>query len=203
MGEHAESSDAVFGAAVAQWRGFHRLSQRELADQLTERGMRVDASAISRIEKGQRSVRLAEALTIADALQIDLEMLVDRARTPRQDWAKIQRKALESVRPLRTPLRDFLAHQIGASVYLLEHPDLAHELGCETPAAYFASQLQMWKAAYPRTVASDDDVTEVDFAFYLSEEQRVGALELLRVVADSLLVDYSEHSDAAAPNADQ
>jgi transcriptional regulator with XRE-family HTH domain len=41
------------------------MSQRELADRLRELGMDVDASAVSRIEKGVRAIRLSEAEAIA------------------------------------------------------------------------------------------------------------------------------------------
>ena len=68
--------DEQFGQAVASNRAALRMSQRDLANALTQAGMKVDAPAVSRIEKGQRAVRLAEALKIASVLGRSLADLV-------------------------------------------------------------------------------------------------------------------------------
>lgn len=70
--------DESFGASVTKARSLRGMSQKDLASALTERGMKVDASAVSRIEKGTRSVRLAEAQLISAALGRELsEMISD------------------------------------------------------------------------------------------------------------------------------
>lgn len=48
-------------------------SQRQLAQELSSRSYRIDPSAITRIEKGQRDVRLAEAIRIAIVLELSLD----------------------------------------------------------------------------------------------------------------------------------
>ncbi|MCR2784077.1 MULTISPECIES: helix-turn-helix transcriptional regulator [unclassified Microbacterium] len=73
--------DESFGSSVAKARSLLGMSQKELASALAERGMKVDASAVSRIEKGQRSVRLAEANVIAGALGRDLGDLLEASGT--------------------------------------------------------------------------------------------------------------------------
>ena len=78
------TSDVEYGQAVASHRAAQRMSQKELAALLTQAGMKVDAPAVSRIEKGQRAVRLAEALKIADALGRDISDLVGARMTARQ-----------------------------------------------------------------------------------------------------------------------
>lgn len=94
MDNEAPNADQLFGQAVVRARQARELSQRAFADKLTTAGMTVDASAVSRIEKGTRSVRLNEALTIADVLDVDLTELVDAAQTTRQIFAR-QRRHLD------------------------------------------------------------------------------------------------------------
>ena len=78
-----------FGEAVLDGRHRQGLSQKALADLLTERGLAVDASAISRIEKGARAIRLSEAAIIADVLGFSLADL-ERTRDPQDDLARLQ-----------------------------------------------------------------------------------------------------------------
>lgn len=53
------------------------ISQAAIAEYLTEQlEHRVDASALSRMEKGVRAVRLDEAVAIADILGVELEALL-------------------------------------------------------------------------------------------------------------------------------
>lgn len=70
----------VFARRLRQERGRAGLSQAALAERLAEvLDQKVDASAITRIEKLERAVRLDEAVVIADVLDVPLEaMLHDR-----------------------------------------------------------------------------------------------------------------------------
>ncbi|MBT2501414.1 helix-turn-helix domain-containing protein [Curtobacterium sp. ISL-83] len=85
------TADQLFGRAVLESRQAREISQRAFAELLTEAGMPVDASAVSRIEKGTRSVRLTEALTIAQVLNLDLSDLVQDTQTPEQIFARQRR----------------------------------------------------------------------------------------------------------------
>lgn len=73
-----EEIESEFGRWVRDQRKEARISQAELA---ARSGLPIDASAISRIESGDRSVRLSEAVAIAGALdqQILPSGLLDRA----------------------------------------------------------------------------------------------------------------------------
>jgi transcriptional regulator with XRE-family HTH domain len=68
--------DKSFGASVKAFRVASDLSQRELADRLAAQGMPADASSISRIENGSRSVRLTEAHAISVALECPIGDLI-------------------------------------------------------------------------------------------------------------------------------
>ncbi|GAA3698953.1 hypothetical protein GCM10022377_09960 [Zhihengliuella alba] len=90
---HAGSPEELFGRVVAMIRKHENLSQREFAERLTRRGMPVDASAVSRIEKGTRSVRLVEALVIAEVLDVDLNTLAGLSETPGQSLRHARKAA--------------------------------------------------------------------------------------------------------------
>jgi len=104
------------------------MSQKQLADRLTERGMRVDAPAISRIESGGRSVRLTEALLIADALDTELEALATYARTPAQRLSRMRRLADIAMNELEEPTADFLNRLLDVRAMLHRHPELLSSL---------------------------------------------------------------------------
>ncbi|RKS84819.1 helix-turn-helix protein [Microbacterium sp. AG790] len=67
-----DEAEPAFGKWVRERRQSLALSQSDLVQRLASRGLLVDASAISRIESGARSVRLGEAIGIADALDSPL-----------------------------------------------------------------------------------------------------------------------------------
>lgn len=70
------TTEQAFGQAVHAHRVQKGWSQRELAERLESAGVGVDASAVSRIEKGTRAVRLSEAVILAQVLDVPLETLL-------------------------------------------------------------------------------------------------------------------------------
>jgi len=83
-----------FGEEVLESRRLQRLSQKDLAELLRQRGLVLDASAISRIEKGARAIRLSEAAVIADVLGFSLSD-VEHPRDPMDDFAR-HRKSIDA-----------------------------------------------------------------------------------------------------------
>ena len=79
-----------FGETVLEERRIQGISQKVLARELSERGLALDASAISRIEKGTRAIRLSEAALIADLLGFSLSD-VEHPRDPQDDFARLQK----------------------------------------------------------------------------------------------------------------
>lgn len=61
-----------FGEAMREARAHLGISQRKLAELLEDLGMKIDPSAITRIEKGQREPKFTEAVAISDVLGIQL-----------------------------------------------------------------------------------------------------------------------------------
>lgn len=120
--------EIIFGEGVNRIRTAKRLSQRLLARFLTDRGMPVDASAVSRIESGARSVRLSEALTIAEVLGVSLETLIENPKTPSQAFEFLRRDANYSMTNLGQAATNFMESFMEARRFLVRHPELLVEL---------------------------------------------------------------------------
>jgi transcriptional regulator with XRE-family HTH domain len=68
--ESPMAPSAVFRQSLREARRLKRWTQQELADALAELGAKIDATAITRIERGVRSVSLDEVVLIAAALGV-------------------------------------------------------------------------------------------------------------------------------------
>lgn len=80
-----ESIESAIGKTVSELRKRKKITQKEFAESLTEIGMSIDASAVSRMEKGERALKISECLMIAEALEVDLSSLLGRMKTPKQE----------------------------------------------------------------------------------------------------------------------
>lgn len=120
--------DRGFGRAVQTYRGWLQLSQRGLADRLNEAGVSLDASALSRLEQGKRSVRLSEALAIAEALETDISALLDISPDPRQKFTAMRRRANEAMRASAIPLSEMLEAFLESMEFADEHPEVVATL---------------------------------------------------------------------------
>lgn len=164
--ENPHSPEESFGLAVSVFRSANKMSQRDFAAKLTEKGMQVDASAVSRIEKGSRSVRLVEALTIAEVLQVDLDLLVSGSRTPSQELSTKRRRTNVALRALEEPITRVAFALRDVQRLLHEHPDLLNTLEDETlpapenPEAYLdwvATRAERWTVLPEDHVATSTD----------------------------------------------
>lgn len=120
--------ETAVGEAIAEYRVVRGLTQRQFAEMLTAAGMPVDASAVSRIEKGTRSVRLTEAITIANILDVDLGLLVDGVRTPEEELKSIRRNADLFMTHLDGPFGLFTFGLLEAKWLLEDNPHLIQTL---------------------------------------------------------------------------
>lgn len=92
--ETKDGFDQEFGRRVAAARKQVELSQRALAELLGKRGISIDSAAVSRIENGQRSARLEEAVGIAEVLSLPITELMP-ARREAEQMARARQSALK------------------------------------------------------------------------------------------------------------
>ena len=95
----AREVDAAFASRMRQAREELSMSQTMLANKLRNYGIHIDGTAITRIEKnvtndsGARSIRLAEAVAISDALGKPLDAML-RTSPPLSEQMRIIREQL-------------------------------------------------------------------------------------------------------------
>lgn len=82
------------------FRASRGLSQTALAERLTELGMKVDGTAVTRMERGTRAITVNELVTLAEALDVSLQRLMQEVPMPevalqiaRQEVADLSRQA--------------------------------------------------------------------------------------------------------------
>ena len=82
----AEQQSAGINERLGEWVRSRRkelgLTQAELADRMRERGVTIDATGITRIEKGTRTLRIDEAQTLAQSLWTTFSEIVDAVEAP-------------------------------------------------------------------------------------------------------------------------
>jgi transcriptional regulator with XRE-family HTH domain len=125
--------DAAFSRAFGQNLRDARMrkgwSQRHLAEVLEARGIRLDPSAVTRIERGSRDVKLREATVMAGCLDVDLQQLL---APPGADSLalilELLRNAESSLRSGRSAFADMAINIHAADALLRFRPDLLQEL---------------------------------------------------------------------------
>jgi transcriptional regulator with XRE-family HTH domain len=72
-------------------------TQPHLAQLLGERGLKTHATTVAKIEAGTRSVRINEAVALADLLDVSLDSLLGRRRFTADEWLTEDLRALHGV----------------------------------------------------------------------------------------------------------
>jgi transcriptional regulator with XRE-family HTH domain len=126
--------DVAFGTRLAEARQKAGISQRALAGAMGERGLSIDPSAITRIEKGERSVRLGEVRLMSEVLGISLNALLN-GDDPRSEIEVLREEANEAMRTAQSNAAKFLHSTLAVRALLLENPDLVQTLGDSTDDA--------------------------------------------------------------------
>jgi transcriptional regulator with XRE-family HTH domain len=131
-----QTFDKTFGVRVRNARDERKWSQRKLAEELDKLGVKLDPSAVTRIERGSREVKLREAAAIATALGVPLQNLAPPPdSTPREQFLSCIGSAGEQGLAARQALASMAAYYAMALHLIEHHPDLLPELGAELTGA--------------------------------------------------------------------
>lgn len=188
---------------MAQVRGWRSLSQKQLAEELTKRGFRVDAPAVSRIEKGSRAVRLSEALIIADVLDVELaSLLAHLDNSPRKSLKRARDFANHSYRQLRDPLLMMLSGYVEVYGLLQQYPELLSEFRLEEgerlaePNDYFSWAAQRIASLEEEAQHEGRRDVESDYVPYSFPEVREGVQHVVAAYVDALMMPGAEWAKA-------
>lgn len=123
-----------FGSMVFESRRALGMSQKELSDELVTQGLMLDNSAVSRIEKGTRALRLSEAIVIARVLRFSLADF-EEAVPPAEDFAR-RRKSTEDALHIAHSALTVAADELNGLAFVAEgHPEVLQELTFDEPPA--------------------------------------------------------------------
>ncbi len=107
-----EVADA-FASGVREARTIRGWTQVDLARHLAESGVRLDPTAITRLERGDRGVRIGEAVALAASLGLSIEDVLSRAASRRPTLtAERAIDALENAERELARLRSELSAQL-------------------------------------------------------------------------------------------
>lgn len=125
-----EDFERAFGQAVRAQRSQYRLSQKALSDALATRGVKIDPSAIARLEKGgQRGIRLGEAIALAQELDIDLTEMATEYDLPSSRFGLLRQEGDHYLNSVRQDLHQLASTFQSIAVLIDRTPELVDELG--------------------------------------------------------------------------
>jgi transcriptional regulator with XRE-family HTH domain len=124
--------ESRFGAMVLESRRALGISQKELSAGLAELGLPLDDSAISRIEKGTRSLRLSEAIIIAKALRFSLADF-EESVPPRDDFERREKSVSAALSSAHDALVN-AADELNGLAFVAEgHPEVLDGIKGDEP----------------------------------------------------------------------
>jgi transcriptional regulator with XRE-family HTH domain len=119
----------IFGENVRRARTVKGWSQRRLAEALDIRGVKLDPSAVTRIERGAREVKLREAAAIAQCLDIDIQELITPAgREPLAVIIQTLKSATDRMQAGRSALAEMASYLRAVEALLSQNPELVEDL---------------------------------------------------------------------------
>lgn len=179
------SPEDHFGAAVGSHLEFQGLSQRKFAEMLTDKGMPVDASAVSRLLKGQRAMRLSELYVVADALGVPLINLLPVVANPKAELNTLRRSADISWQRMGESSARLVSQTQEIVRRLAENPELMTDLvnregvQIESPAGYVEWVVGNTEGAFERRF-NEGSFGVDDLAWVETEELKTHYLDMLR-----------------------
>lgn len=181
------------------------MSQRELATELVRVGMKVDGPAVSRLEKGARALKLSEAYKVAEALDVEIDLLLSISATP----AEIFRRSREGVETLfeqaTSEARDFFEALFDFESFLAETPSVLKPAGrfpyritdFENQVTDFPEWLVVKYAEEAKDLLSSTDDDSGEFCQLPSASTRDRYLELfLQALRSRILVPDEDANDS-------
>ena len=149
-----------FGDLLLDARRKRDLSQRKLAEQLTEYGVPIDASAIMRMENGQREPKLSEAFALAAYLNFSLASLEFAPKNTRLEYRSSRDAACRALLAAREAVVE-CARQAGHAQNLWDELDFETNYPDEEPVEQGLYDVATWDGHLAETVASEEYIAHL------------------------------------------
>lgn len=180
-----------FGQLMKEARESRGWSQRQLAGMLTAVELKLDPSAITRIERGTRDVKLSEAIAIANVLEISLDSL---SYSPEHDFHMREISQVQMTVRARKALLQAL-RQIDRWVNATD-PDTEEQLLkrrklSSVSELYTQSLRECGQFRWGGQMASEGD----NFTVYYNEDDFMAKQTLIELVTTGILMSEQEFEE--------
>lgn len=196
-GANERGINVQFGDLMRERREYRGWSQRQLAEMLQSANLHLDPSAVTRIERGTRDVKLAEAIAIASVLGFNLDGLVFSAE---QHFIMRERSEIELVIRARKALLDAIRHidQWANNTDPETEKELVKKRKLADVAELYVSRLRQ-APAFQRG-GRLGPVEGDNFAIYYNDEDFRVKQSIAEIVIDGILMSEEEFEEIAAMN---
>ncbi|MGK0715126.1 helix-turn-helix domain-containing protein [Leucobacter sp. W1153] len=191
--------EVAFGQVTSVYRKRREMSQKDLAEKLTELGMKVDASAVSRLESGGRTLKLWEAFKVAEALDVSLDTLLSFASTPASILRDARDRLDASWHGVRSEVVGFLHNLAEVKDHLAHHPELLaglkdKEFGTPKSSEEYVDWVLKRLVRVSAELKADGEIDYGNTFMVSSEDERRASVELIMAMV-STFVDIGEYPD--------
>lgn len=183
-----------FGKLLREARTAAGWTQKELVERLSEKGVQLDTSAITRMEKGQREPRLREAIEISELLDFSLDLVgADELLElgGETQFARGEELFLRDMRAARQKLLDACFHQHVAFDGIFSDDEQAGILarrGVSNPREWMDSVCEKAEYAFIRT----DEFGQANYYMPADETERLMLERMVSAVTTNLFRTESE-----------
>lgn len=129
--EQTRNIEKSIGEQISAMRKIKKYTQKKFAEILTDHGLPVDSSAVSRMEKGERALKISECMIVAEALEVDLTFLLRGVQTPAQELKETRKFADLCMRDMSQSFADWLLSLLVAKWELERYPELLVNVSAE------------------------------------------------------------------------
>ncbi|MBT1676786.1 helix-turn-helix domain-containing protein [Curtobacterium aurantiacum] len=178
------TAEQRFGSMVLSNRKALGMSQKDLSEHLADAGLILDNSAVSRIEKGTRALRLGESIVIARVLGFSLADFEDSV-PPAEDFKRREATVDNALGKAHKSLV-FAAEELDGLAFIAElHPEVLRDVPSPKPITSTQEFLQ-WKVREWH----EKFIYDALGARFETAELRDGVRELLTTVATSAVDSF-------------
>lgn len=129
--DQSRNIEKAIGEQISAARKIRKYTQKKFAEVLTQHGLPVDASAVSRMEKGERALKISECILVAESLDIDMQVLLRGIQTPAQELKETRQFADFCMHDMGQSFADWLSQLLVVKWELESQPELIAEVSEE------------------------------------------------------------------------
>lgn len=166
--DQTRNIEKSIGEQISTLRKIKKYTQKKFAEVLTDHGLSVDSSAVSRLEKGERALKISECMIVAEALDVELTFLLRGVQTPAQELKETRSFADFCMRDMSQSFADWLSSLLIAKWQLEKHPDLLANVSKDVTSH---DEYLPWVAANLSKLEWEWDAPDMADAYILTRDQ--------------------------------